>query len=172
MSIDAMKTALEALEFFADEWGFTHKSTLPVRQNAIAALRAAIEQAEKQEPVAHLWQHSETGRTRVVMPDQIVTADATWFVVGPLYLAPPQRKPESLCICELTCVCGAVWRGEELVSAPPQRQPLTRKDVLAIIDSEPAYMITGLPMFYRDQVAIIVRKVERAHGIAAAKEKS
>lgn len=63
-------------------------------------------------------------------------------------------------------------KGVAFYTAPPQRQPLTRKDVLAIIDSEPAYMITGLPMFYRDQVAIIVRKVERAHGIAAAKEKS
>ena len=56
-------------------------------------------------------------------------------------------------------------KGVAFYTAPPQRQPLTRKDVLAIIDSEPAYMITGLPMFYRDQVAIIVRKVERKHGI-------
>ena len=37
-------------------------------------------------PVAHLWQHSETGRTRIVMPDQIVTVDSSWLVVGPLYL--------------------------------------------------------------------------------------
>lgn len=43
------------------------------------------------EPVAWLWQHSETGRTRVVMPDQIFTTDAAWSVVGPLTLtAPPQ----------------------------------------------------------------------------------
>ena len=38
------------------------------------------------EPVAHLWQHGETGRTRVVMPDEIFTAAAAWHVVGPLYL--------------------------------------------------------------------------------------
>ena len=35
----------------------------------------------EQEPVAHLWQHGETGRTRIVMPDQIITA----------YTTPPQR---------------------------------------------------------------------------------
>jgi hypothetical protein len=50
-------------------------------------LRTALAEPE-QEPVAHLWQHCETGRTRVVMPDQIITADATWLVVGPLYLHP------------------------------------------------------------------------------------
>jgi hypothetical protein len=47
--------------------------------------------AAGQEPVAHLWQHGETGRTRVVMPDMMVDADASWQAVGPLYLgAAPQ----------------------------------------------------------------------------------
>lgn len=47
--------------------------------------------AAGQEPVAHLWQHGETGRTRIVLPDMIVDADASWQVVGPLYLgAAPQ----------------------------------------------------------------------------------
>ena len=46
------------------------------------------------EPVAYLWQHCETGRTRIVMPDDVITADATWFVVGPLYLHPaPKQVP-------------------------------------------------------------------------------
>ena len=54
---------------------------------------AIPKQISEQEPVAHLWQHSETGRTRIVMPDQIITTDATWHVVGPLYLgAPPRRE--------------------------------------------------------------------------------
>lgn len=45
------------------------------------------------EPVATLWQQGETGRTRVVMPDMIVDADARWQVVGPLYLgAAPQPE--------------------------------------------------------------------------------
>ena len=44
--------------------------------------------------MAHLWQHSETGRTRIVMPDMIVDADASWQVVGPLYAAPPTAQAE------------------------------------------------------------------------------
>lgn len=60
------------------------------RWNSIAQL--STRNSATQEPVAHLWQHSETGRTRIVMPDQIITADANWFVVGPLYLTPPRRE--------------------------------------------------------------------------------
>jgi hypothetical protein len=46
-----------------------------------------------QEPVAYLWQHSETGRTRIIEKDQVWTASNPWKRVGPLYLHPPQRKP-------------------------------------------------------------------------------
>jgi hypothetical protein len=53
--------------------------------------------APVQEPVAHLWKHSQTGHTRVVMPGGIITADASWFVVGPLILGsttpPAQPAP-------------------------------------------------------------------------------
>ncbi len=164
MSVEAMKQALDALEYIYTE---TTEEEDKLIHAAIASLRLAIEQAEKQEPVAYVSGYYagrcviEPLNRAMVMPDGMA-----------LYTAPPQRQPH-----ELLCVCGASWSidsegNEELLSTPPQRQPLTRKDVLAIIDSEPAYMITGLPMFYRDQVAIIVRKVERAHGIAAAKEKS
>lgn len=49
---------------------------------------ASVAASAGSEPVAHLWQHSETGRTRVVMPDMVVDASATWLPVGPLYLHP------------------------------------------------------------------------------------
>jgi len=49
MSIEAMKAALEALETIADEVFSPYDNQLG---NAILALRLAIEQAEKQEPVA------------------------------------------------------------------------------------------------------------------------
>ena len=52
-----------------------------------AARRAPAVPVPRSEPVAYLWQHCETGRTRVVMPDMVITADANWIVVGPLYLA-------------------------------------------------------------------------------------
>lgn len=48
---------------------------------------------EDAEPVAYLWQHCETGRTRIVMPDDVITADATWFVVGPLFTHPAKQVP-------------------------------------------------------------------------------
>jgi hypothetical protein len=46
-----------------------------------------------------------------------------------------------------------------------QRKPLTRKEILAIIDKQVADKKTGLPMFYRDQVFDIARAIEDAHGI-------
>lgn len=82
----AAQQALEALE--------TKGEHHPKVYEAITALRAALAQPE-QEPVAWLWQHRETGRTRVPMPDERTATDvaAAWDVIGPLYLAPPQRKP-------------------------------------------------------------------------------
>ena len=61
-------------------------------QEEIAELRAALAQPEP-EPVAYLWQHGETGRTRIIEKDQVWTASNQWNRVGPLYLHPPQRKP-------------------------------------------------------------------------------
>ena len=55
---------------------------------------ASVAASAGSEPVAHLWQHSETGRTRVVMPDMVVDASATWLPVGPLYLHP--SPPEGM----------------------------------------------------------------------------
>ena len=42
----AAQQALEALEFMADEWGFTQKANRPERWQAIEALRAALEQPD------------------------------------------------------------------------------------------------------------------------------
>ena len=38
------------------------------------------------EPVAHLWQHAETGHTRIVMSGDVWTANDRWCYVGPLVL--------------------------------------------------------------------------------------
>jgi hypothetical protein len=55
-----------------------------------AALDAAPE-APSVEPVAYLYQHGETGRTRIVMPDQMMTnAPGQWLEVGPLYTVRPE----------------------------------------------------------------------------------
>ena len=43
----AAQQALEALEFMADEWGFTQKANRPERWQAIDALRSVLEQPER-----------------------------------------------------------------------------------------------------------------------------
>jgi len=92
-----MQQALEALEYHVEQTRSIWKTS-----QAIDALRAALAQQQEQEqeqeqwPVAYLWQHSETGRTRVVMPDQVVTADENWLFVGSLYTHPPRREWVSL----------------------------------------------------------------------------
>ena len=84
------------------------QTTGNVLMDAYHAMQAKKEAAQpEQEPVAHLWQHSETGRTRIVMPDQIITTDASWFVIGPLYLGtPPRRKWVGLTDDEIAVICG------------------------------------------------------------------
>ena len=49
--------------------------------------------------------------------------------VTPLYAAPPKR--------DLTCVCGAVWDGEQMVHAPRKREwvGLTDDDVFELADT-------------------------------------
>lgn len=58
----------------------------------ICALRAALA-AQPAEPVAHLYQHGKTGRTRIVPVDAVADCDASWDLVGPLVLAAPAAVP-------------------------------------------------------------------------------
>jgi len=81
MSIEAMKQALDVLENTARSAVEQYVS----EQNAITALRQAIEQAEKQEPVA--WLHPDK-KVDVVVPTSL-----TWFDKPlPLYTAPPRKE--------------------------------------------------------------------------------
>jgi len=91
----AAQTALEA-------WDRSRQWPFPIRPDKeFDALRAALAQpiispeikGDKAEPVAYLWQHSETGRTRILEKDQVWTASNPWKRVGPLYLHPPRRQP-------------------------------------------------------------------------------
>jgi hypothetical protein len=109
MSIDAMKTALEALE---SPFGRDLNTLSLAVYEATRALRRAIEQAEKQESVCD---KDPQGCWNVRCQLGKVCKNTT----------PPQRQPH-----ELLCVCGASWSidgegNEELLSTPPQRQPLT-----------------------------------------------
>jgi hypothetical protein len=141
MSIEAMQVALGALDWAADH--ITPEKPIncdcPVCV-ASDALRLAIEQAERQEPMA--WE------------DVLGAIAQGW--------THPENAQKPMDVQLAVAIAKEI---QDMYTAPPQRQPLTRKEVLKIIDSEPANMTTGLPMFYRDQVSIIARAIERAHGI-------
>jgi hypothetical protein len=90
MSIEAMKQALEALETCkvydeADAWFDIDKV-----EEAAEALHLAIEQAEKQEPVA--WMKNESFVDANNLWDVRVTFNQDGDGI-PLYTAPPQRQP-------------------------------------------------------------------------------
>jgi hypothetical protein len=57
----------------------------------ITAIKKA-RSAPVQEPVATLWQHGETGRTRIIMPGDITDCDARWFKAADLYTTPPAAQ--------------------------------------------------------------------------------
>ena len=81
MSIEAMKQALEALEFHVLGFDQVRKMEL-----AIEALEKAIEQAEKQEPVAYV----EKGD--LYWCDDVSTYDADKLEGLTLYTAPTKRE--------------------------------------------------------------------------------
>jgi hypothetical protein len=61
--------------------------------------------APVQEPVATLWQHGETGRTRITMPGDITDCDARWFKAADLYTtrpAAPVQEPVAWLTTEVT----------------------------------------------------------------------
>ena len=116
-----MKQALEALETnhyaFAD--AARHLDVM-AHNDAIDALRLAIEQAEKQEPVA--WQ---------------ATADK----------------------CQIQTVPA---KGGLLPTAPPQRQPLTKREIAdAARDAQIAFCLDKHKTFEE----ALTCAIERAHGI-------
>ena len=122
MSIDAMKQALVALidarRYGAGDWSSTED-----------ALRLAIEQAEKQEPVAWLYRDAwGTLKLSEIMPPPVGSF--------PVY------------------------------TAPPNRQPLTREQVLECErEADAAYVATRADELRPSWASIFARAIERKHGI-------
>lgn len=87
---EALKQARTLIQSALDANG---ELTIRAAIDCIRAIDAALPLPDRSAaPVAYLWQHGETGRTRIVMPDQIVTVGPGWAVVGPLVLgAAPQQ---------------------------------------------------------------------------------
>jgi hypothetical protein len=98
---EVLKLALDAL----GDLGMKHyESTGAVLyKETFTAIKKALAQPER-EPVATLWQHGETGRTRITMPDDITDCDARWFKAADLYTTPPQRTWVGLTPDELNAI--------------------------------------------------------------------
>ena len=86
MNIEAIKLALEALEFFKDT--AICSADTDVANEAITSLRQAIAEAEKQEPVAW-WNGKESV---VFMHEEISTPNWTDYYYIPLYTNLPKRE--------------------------------------------------------------------------------
>jgi hypothetical protein len=88
---EAAQQALEALEFMADEWGFTQKANRPERWQAIDALRAALAQ-EEQEPVAWRSQNATPPGGFVIFQQYPQALADLGGEIEPLYTHPPCRE--------------------------------------------------------------------------------
>lgn len=108
--IEAMKQALEALEDIVKWYGVRDKNDVmmpPLNQNpeikesmnAITALRQAIAEAEKQEPVAWMNKH---GACKTSLFREVEAGAKDEYTI-PLYTHPPKREP----VCDrIHCRCG------------------------------------------------------------------
>ena len=170
MSIDAMKQALEE----------------------IAALRAAIEQAEKQEPVVNIELSRRMAAVKVsnfygsIIKDAEKEIERLHGLVLQHTAPPQQEKQEPVAWQGLTREetvslarqhLGGMPIGREFVdaveallreknTAPPQRQPLTREQVLECErEADAAYVATRADELRPSWASIFARAIERKHGI-------
>ena len=84
---DAAHHRINRLNAEIEAW----KVRFKIAEDALAKLNGP-----EQKPVATMWQHGETGRTRITMPGDITDCDARWFKVSDLYTSPPKREWQGL----------------------------------------------------------------------------
>jgi hypothetical protein len=89
MSISAMKQAVKALEFAAGLISPITKGCQCQICLAHTALRQAIKEAKKQEPVAWMFQHEKTGAVQCELAElDFEYSNPRWKKIAPLYPAP------------------------------------------------------------------------------------
>ena len=81
---DAAQHRINRLNAEIEAW----KVRFKIAEDALAKLNGP-----EQKPVATMWQHGETGRTRITMPGDITDCDARWFKASDLYTSPQPSKP-------------------------------------------------------------------------------
>lgn len=140
MSLDVMKQALEAIEWALDFIPPESETNCECPLcTAYDALDLAIEQAERQEPVAWREFDGEGGYDYRTYDDNENFRDEYIKRNGQRY---------------------ASWV-EPLYAAPPQRQPLTDKRIMQLLR---AALAEGA-LFTKTDVLVFARELERAHGI-------
>ena len=149
---EALKLALEALHGFIPYLPLNDEVQCGRYDKAITAIKEALAQPE-QEPVVWMYQDKSTHEVRFQkhMRDFV---DHSKTSEVPLYSEPLANH-------ELQCVCGAVWCGDEMVhlpnKAPPQRKPLTDKEIILIVaECASSHQHTDIHF---------ARAIEAAHGI-------
>jgi hypothetical protein len=169
MNIEAMKQALEALEQ-------GYKTNKQASKNAITALRAAIEAAEKLEPVA--WAVVGDGEHGEYEVDQMLEKkskpnfqywEARGYSLVPLYTAPPaaQQEPEFECPR-----CGHCCSQRQWVGLTDEAKAVIDAARAAMDESTEAYDSEG-SIKIASQIAASLslcldeydRAIEAAHGI-------
>ena len=160
----AAQQALEALEFMADEWGFTNKANRPERWKAIESLRAALEQPEQTNPWRDAVDHelstlhmvaSDDPRESIrrlidwhcaVQIDPLVSSAAQELIErGRREREQPEQEPvawmvytqdgKSVCVTDNPADF-IEWRSFPLYTRPPRRewQGLTEEEVINLSD--------------------------------------
>jgi hypothetical protein len=124
----AAQQALEALEFMADEWGFTQKANRPERWQAIDALRAALKQPE-QKPVAWRFKRlvNQDFETDWVLTKYEPPNGVNVVAIEPLFTRPPRREWRGLTDEQLLYVYNELpnW-GMDMDSLSPKLKQFAR----------------------------------------------
>jgi hypothetical protein len=126
----AAQQALAALETPIHEQSFMQ------RRDVLAALRAALEQEQEQEPVG--WA-SKRGLARIKDFDATLYSHGGFADAVALYTAPPRREWVSLTEEESDCMTVRVQRDAFLKEAAERfaRSPLTDEEIKSAAESEP-----------------------------------
>lgn len=143
MSIDAMKQALEALE---------NGGRIETNE-AITALRLAIEQAEKQ---AALDRMADNARELGLDYEPVAWKNAAMRIGEELSSVGPDGYYNMTAEQWLHWAMDQQPRGKNSLTAPPQRQPLPSHEIVTVYEE--------CPTSDSDMIAF-ARAIEAAHGI-------
>jgi hypothetical protein len=159
MSKEAMKLALEALQSLSFPFG----ADTSKEDDAIRALSQAIAEAEKQEPVAWLFQDRTWTNIKAMADDHPPTV--------PVYTTPqPKQEQGEPVAITITGKLGNIYsftgdyslkKGDNVYTTPQQRKPLTNENPLLVFAKE-----CVLGAYSEDELADAAFKaIEAAHGI-------